>query len=185
MIVRLVDWIHLLSTVYMIQQHIGLSSLYMEPQLQIRLRYKTHSPCQITFLPLLQFKCQQWVNSKTILMVLTNQPISSHCHSSSSSIWWWAQRIPLVMQVLVHFRRTKWALFLSHMPIIHLEAQAYYNCWMWRVDWCILVSFGLMFWRWEECVGGSFYPERMNGFQHRSCICIMGCKRERSEWSTM
>lgn len=88
--VRLVDWTPSLWTVCMMKLHIEPSSLPMEQQPQIHLKYKIYLQCPTVLLPLLRFKWRQWPNSRPTPLAHSNLPTSS-CHSSN--IWWWTHQI--------------------------------------------------------------------------------------------
>lgn len=120
---RLADWTHSLWTVCMMKEHTELpSSLFMEHQPRIHLRYKIHLLYLMVLLLLQQFKWQRWLNSSPIPLLHT-QPTSNS--NSNSNIWCLVHPILLGTQGLGHFLPT--LLLLTLKITILLEAPAYCN----------------------------------------------------------
>ena len=180
--VRLVDWTHSLLIVCTTKGHIELhSSLFMEHQPQIHLRYMIHLLYQVVLLHLL-LRCQEWLNSRRTpsvlinLQVHTNLPVHTNPPSSSShNNIWWPRQILSVIQHLVHFLQTP---LLTHKLIIHLEAQACCKGNVWTSKKCNLVNWNwVCIWKWVKQSGlGRFDPQE-RGFWHMK-VCL-GCKSQR------
>lgn len=148
---RQVDWTHSRWTVCMMMEHTELpSSLFMELQPQIHLRYKAHLLYLMALLLLHQFKWRQWLNSRPIPLHHT-QPT----RRSNRNKWCLVRPILSLTQDLGHFPPTILPLILILKLTTTLsEAPAYCN----NIWVQLIFPFSFFFLRWVKQQCGSLYP---------------------------